>query len=491
MAGLALRGGLAFAGLVAATTLTAGVGAPRALAEPGCTTSSNDFDRDGAADVAVGLPGASGAAGAVEVLLTNGGTQRVVRLTAPEARGGDRFGAAIAEVSAFRAAGDEDRCSLLAVGAPGRDAAGRSDAGAVLVYRYDASQRQFVLVREFRQGADGVPGTAQAGARFGAAVAAAFHSGAGPDKTTRLYAGAPGTDVAGAADAGGFAGFELDGATAVNGRFVRQGAGAPGAAEAGDAFGSALAVARGDALVGAPGENRGAGGFVHWHANPAVPNLFVTQNTAGVPGTGEPGDHYGAVLYYSRESLDEDEDVNMLLVGAPDEDVGAASNAGSVHRFRFRDTVELDDVRGFNQDTPGVAGAPETGDHFGAALGTVGNFSPLVGVPGEDVGAVRDAGIVSEVQEDRSWSENTSGMPDVAEAGDRFGATIANALIPDPPDAGRGWGDALLIGTPGENAGAGAVVRGVSGAGLAFPVAWSAQNPRPGDGYGTAIGKSD
>lgn len=112
-------------------------------------------------------------------------------------------------------------------------------------------------------------------------------------------------------------------------------------------------------------------------------------------------------------------------------------------------------------------------------------------MPGEDVGTVENAGIVSEVQANRSWSQNTSRMPGVAEARDRFGAVIANALIPFPADPGRGWGDLVLIGTPGENAGAGAVTRGVTGAGLPFPTAWAAQDPQAGARYGSAIGKTD
>jgi hypothetical protein len=52
----------------------------------------------------------------------------------------------------------------------------------------------------------------------------------------------------------------------------------------------------------------------------------ISQNTTGVPGTAEAGDHFG----FSLTSLDYDEDGYAdLLVGAPDEDTTAGANAGS------------------------------------------------------------------------------------------------------------------------------------------------------------------
>lgn len=488
MTSTALRAALPLVGLAAVSVLVTGVGAAPASAQAECLTGSNDFDRDGTVDVAVGMPGAKTGAGAVEVLLSDGGTQRVVRLEAPGAEAGDRFGAALAEVASFREDSDQDQCSLLVVGAPGRDVEGQGDAGAVFVYRYDGTTQQFVLVRELAQGdVNGVPGSPQAGARFGAALAARYHFGGFADQVTRLYVGAPGTDVGGAVDAGLFVTFELDDGAAVDARRVTQGTGAPGVAERGDAFGSALADVGNGVLAGAPGENAGAGGFVHWHVNPAADNMFYTQNSTGVPGVGEAGDHYGASIYFSLESTPE-EDENVMFVGGPDEDIGSVRDAGTVHMFRFPGAVSLAGVQGFDQGTAGVAGAPEAGDRFGASLGTFAQLEPLVGVPGEDIGSVRDAGMVSAVHADRAWHQDSERMPGMVEAGDGFGATIANARIPFRELDGS-WPAAPLIGSPGENAGAGAVVNGVTSAGSPFPVGWVQQNPQPGDGYGTAIGK--
>jgi hypothetical protein len=53
---------------------------------------------------------------------------------------------------------------------------------------------------------------------------------------------------------------------------------------------------------------------------------IFTQNTTGVPGTAESGDHFG----YALTSLDVDRDGYAdLIVGAPDEDTGVGVDAGS------------------------------------------------------------------------------------------------------------------------------------------------------------------
>lgn len=484
---LGMRAGLGLVGLVAAASVAV-LGPAPASAQAECLTGSNDFDRDGTVDVAVGMPGASSRAGAVEVLLSAGGQQRTVRLQAPAARAGDRYGAALAEVASFREDSDQDQCSLLVVGAPGRNVEGHGDAGAVFVYRYDDATQNFALVRELVQGdVNGVPGSPQTGARFGAALAAPYHFGGFADVLTRLYVGAPGAAVGGAAGAGLFVTFRLDDGTAVDAHRVTQGTGAPGIAERGDALGSALADVGDGVLVGTPGENRGAGGFVRWHENPNADNAFYTQNSPGVPGVPEPGDQYGTAIYYGWET-DDGDGGTMLLVGAPGEDIGSVRNAGTAHAFRFTGEVDLANVRGFDQNTPGVGGAPEPGDRFGAALGTFANLQPLIGVPGEDIGAVKNAGMVSAVVNNRVWHQNSERMPGTVEAGDRFGATIANARIPFRELDGS-WPHAPLIGAPGENGGAGFVVNGVTSAGSPFPVAWVQHNPRPGDRYGAAIGK--
>ncbi|MFD5721642.1 FG-GAP repeat protein [Streptomyces sp. NPDC127036] len=111
------------------------------------------------------------------------------------------------------------------------------------------------------------------------------------------------------------------------------------------------------------------------------------------------------------------------------------------------------------QSNPEVGGAAEEGDDFGAAL-TAGDLNSdnrpelVVGVPGEDVGTVKDAGgYVTLNGTDHGLygglarSQSTANMPGTAEAGDRFGAQVADG------DYNRdGLGD-TAVSAPGENGG--------------------------------------
>ncbi|MFD6284802.1 FG-GAP and VCBS repeat-containing protein [Streptomyces sp. NPDC060205] len=111
------------------------------------------------------------------------------------------------------------------------------------------------------------------------------------------------------------------------------------------------------------------------------------------------------------------------------------------------------------QSNPEVGGAAEAGDDFGAALSAGdlnGDSRPelVVGVPGEDVGTVQDAGgyVTMNGTEHGLYgglarSQSTPNMPGTAEAGDRFGAQLA---VGDYNRDGL-WDTA--VSAPGENAG--------------------------------------
>ncbi|EPH46146.1 FG-GAP-like repeat-containing protein [Streptomyces aurantiacus] len=130
------------------------------------------------------------------------------------------------------------------------------------------------------------------------------------------------------------------------------------------------------------------------------------------------------------------------------------------------------DVQKFDQDLPGVPGAEEDGDGFGAsvAVGDVnrdGYADVAVGAPGEDVGSVGDAGSVTLVRGSASgvtgtgaqaFHQNTAGVPGVAEKGDAFGE--ATALLDVTGDGRRD----LAASSVHENADAGALwsLRGTS-----------------------------
>src|SRR3954451_21506656 len=124
-----VRGGVVVGALVAAAFAWA-VGPPQAKAEPECLWNSNDYNRDGVPDVAIGAPGANDGTGAVEVRVSEGdGGSHTYRIAPTGGQAGDRFGTAIAEVAATDGEFDQERCSQLVIGAPGRDVGGKTDAG--------------------------------------------------------------------------------------------------------------------------------------------------------------------------------------------------------------------------------------------------------------------------------------------------------------------------------------------------------------------------
>jgi hypothetical protein len=179
-------------------------------------------------------------------------------------------------------------------------------------------------------------------------------------------------------------------------------------------------------------------------------------------------------------------------VGSPGEDWSGHLDAGIVHLISF--TPDGNGGPGSATavvvDQGDVAGAVETGDQFGYAvalsnyrgsdepLGAIGargedlqvgytiafseastaataDHAVAVGTPGGDLGAVRDAGAVtlildlpgSRLNGGRSVSQHTSGFAGRAEAGDRFGHSVA--LRPGATSSQS----LLVIGTPQEDVG--------------------------------------
>lgn len=496
-----VRAGVAAGTLVAAGTFALAVGTPPAAAEPECLTGSNDFNGDGRVDVAVGAPGHPDYPGSVEVRVSQADATAVLHVDepgpgTPNDKAGDQFGAAVAEIADYHEEGEDTRCSLLVVGAPGRDVDGRQDAGAVFLFQYDRATGKFAFLHEYHQGGDGVPGTPQAGAHFGAVLASPHHHDDIGPVVTPLYVGIPGATVNGRKGAGAFARLTFGGGATPSvekGVLVTQdSAGVPGTAEAGDALGSALAATPVGVLAGTPGEDIGsatnAGSIVYWHSDPAAKTVGVNQDTAGIPGTVEPGDRFGSALYDIQEGR-EDDGNGEVLVGIPHENVGEAVDAGMVTLIPVvGGSFQLARAVGYTQNTKGVSGTAEAYDYFGEALGSYGPYRPLAGAPGEDVGAIADAGMVEALDHELSWTENTTGQPGRAEKGDRFGAVIGNALVPYV-EVDDWWLDAVLVGVPGEDDARGAVAHGLVGPDSGHPEEWKAQQPRVGDRYGNALGK--
>jgi hypothetical protein len=333
------------------------------------------FNDDDVMDLAVGAPGETVggqlSAGAVSVFYGSAAglpaTSQGLFQGNPEQ--GDRFGAAL--VAGFFNADQGD----LAVGAPGEDVGSAGGAGAVSV---------------FSGAPGGLPATSQVrlqanpevGDQFGSALAAGFFSGG-----TIFYdlaVGAPTETVGTSAGAGAVSVF-LGSAIQLSetaAQTLVQGPGVGGTAEAGDEFGSALAAGffdsgPSDLAIGAPFEdlgtatNAGAVNVVYGSNTGLVGrNQTLTQDSPGVVGTAESGDLFGAALargiFFNNFNGD---DFTDLAIGAPSEDVGAATDAGAVN-VQYGSATGLPGPGGqlFTQDSPGVGGTAESDDGFGAAL---------------------------------------------------------------------------------------------------------------------------
>ncbi|MEU9790255.1 FG-GAP repeat protein [Streptomyces sparsogenes] len=111
----------------------------------------------------------------------------------------------------------------------------------------------------------------------------------------------------------------------------------------------------------------------------------TTQSTPYVPGTAEPEDDFGGAL--AAGDLDRD-GRDELVVGVSHEAIGAEADAGAYLWLAEGPDAALSGAA-FNQNSPGVAGTAEAGDLFGAAVAT-GDYNGdrlpdmAIGAPGEN-----------------------------------------------------------------------------------------------------------
>jgi hypothetical protein len=503
--------GIATIVLVAASTT---IGVSPAQGEPGCITGMLDFNGDGHKDVAVGSPGATvdgkAGAGRVEIRMRTdaGEVVRIVTLATPHA--GDHFGAAVGDVD-LSAHGDTlGACSSLVVGAPGHEAAGDTDAGAVFVFpTLDASPLR--LDQNFNEEA---PGT-QPNAHFGSVITEQS-TGSQRDRAPVFYASAPDYDLGVTTDAGVVQQITLtqSGNPAVaEVRTITGDSGFRGTAERGDRFGAAMTGTPypDELVVGVPGEGIGSAARAGevWLWTPEVVQV-VNQNTAAVPGSAESGDGFGSSVFLGSEVASAAQRGGhtvpvRLFVGTPREDISTKTDAGSVTQLGYappapggRGRIVTSGARAWDQDSPGVAGGTEPGDQFGSAvesldLTSAGTPTFVVGAPGEDIGTIRDAGGVYTLGGTRGYDESSPGVAGSAETGDRFGATLGSwrdiaVDLPhsSPPPGPGSWSRGLLVGAPGEDAGSGAVISGLPSGTVTSTTQWLG-GTGPGAQYGAVL----
>lgn len=381
----------------------------------------------GCAGLVVGMPGANGGRGAVAVIPDNGNGLDLAAAawlpTGPLAlKLGDRLGAAVAS-------GPTGCCSkgkgwtVIAAGAPGRDAAGAADAadaGAVVTWKvaWDDSETTGVPPAPLAsgqpaahvQGVAGMRGRAEARDRFGSVLA---------DDGGTLVVGVPSEDIRSRRDAGAVARLSFTTSGAVKGNDMRwQGGGLPGTSRAGDRLGAAVLGPH----IGIPGKDvRGrvdAGAILLWDSE-AGKYRVITQRTRGIPGTPEKGDRFGAAL------------AGFLQVGAPGEDIGRTVDAGSVTQVS---------PWSMSQSATLVVSGLAVGDRFGATVihqadecGEDGEEMcrlTFIGAPGEDRPDAANAGRYYLLDSQASAKVALPFANGVA-AGEGFGGFAS--LTPPPP----------------------------------------------------------
>jgi hypothetical protein len=457
----------------------------------GRSLAQGDFNGDGFVDLAIGVPFENlstggvfptniGNAGMVNVLYSTAGGLSTVNnqgwhqnSTNIEggAEAGDQFGYAVA-AGDFNGDGFDD----LAIGVPYESIGSVAGAGTVNVIYGSSTGLVSVGDQMWHQNTAGVLGAAEAGDHFGAALATGDFNGDGFDD---LAIGVPDESINGRNHAGAVNVLFGSAAklTAVNDQLWHQDStGILGGVETGDLFGKALAAGDfdgdnfDDLAIGVPDE--GIGSFPHAGAVnviygsinrlTAAGDQLWHQDSAGIVGGAENGDHFGFALAagdFNGSNVYDD-----LAIGVPDEDIGTISNAGALNVVygNWATGLTATGNQMWHQNSNFVEGVAEAGDRFGYALaaGNVGHWGRsalIIGVPYEDLGTLANSGVAQllysnngtglTATNDQMWHQNSAGIEGGAEAGDWFGFAVA---------AGDFNGDNradIAIGAPGEGVG--------------------------------------
>ncbi|MGV9885000.1 FG-GAP-like repeat-containing protein [Streptomyces sp. NPDC003006] len=123
--------------------------------------------------------------------------------------------------------------------------------------------------------------------------------------------------------------------------------------------------------------------------------MTYNQDSAGVPGADEADDHFGASVSAGDVTGD---GLPELAVGAPGETVGTVADTGSVTLLKPSGGA-FTSGKAWHQETAGVPGVAEPGDHFGTSvrlkdINKNGKADLATGATGEDIDTTRDVGAV-------------------------------------------------------------------------------------------------
>ncbi|MFL5796436.1 MAG: FG-GAP-like repeat-containing protein [Actinomycetota bacterium] len=517
---------VAMVGLVTAIAALPAVGAGRPSARTTTPRIESDFNGDGFADLAIGIPGATAGSvansGAVHVLygsstgLSSTDAQRFTQADpgVPGDPAGGAFGTRLA-TGDF----DGDGFADLAVAAPFQPVGGHNGAGTVTVLYGSSIGLSTAGSQLWNGNSAGLPGVAHSNDVLGFALTASnFGNGAQDD----LAIAEPDRDVSGVNGAGAVLVLygSASGLRALHSQvWTESSSGFPGVPTFNDGIGQALASgnvgrsAQVDLAIGAA--------FKRHNGHPSAGEVFVlygglhglsttgvqafTEESLHVPGGSADNDRFGSAVAIGDFGRGTTGD---LAIGVNGRTVNSQFQSGLV-RVLYGTTSGLSTtgIQSFSQGDSGT-GTTEAGDQFGAVM-VAANFGRgsqddlAIGVPAEAVGSATDAGSVSIVYGSSSGLTFSGAQgftqPDlnvgVAETGDVFGAALYASNFGNGPQAD------LAIGVPDEDigsvqdAGAADVAFG-SGSGVVATNSegWSEDNAGAGEAatagnrFGSAVG---
>lgn len=281
----------------------------------------------------------------------------------------------------------------------------------------------------------------------------------------------------------------------------------PGAAEASDGFGSAIATVDydedgcTDLVAGTPAEDIGtvaAAGMVDvLHGATGGLGTGTRKATHFEQGSGtgslaastsESGDRLGHALAAGTTAAGEP----FMVIGAPGEALGSIAKAGTAIYVHGSTNIAV------NQETTGVSGGAEANDGFGTSVAADAN-NIAIGAPGDAIGTDANAGNLAVFahtlnSENRptplfGLDQDLDTVSGAAEAGDLFGQSLA--LVPYRPSGTAAATESILaVGAPGETLSIDGVDRAETGTVLTFRIT-AAGTYSQLQGYSSGTGDDD